>query len=411
MKNTLKAMGLIFLKSEMESKSSTKYDLFETRVRQACSDNNVLSFINNLSGLMKSPALDGELISKIIIEESGSEIVPWIRDNLKIAVSLAHLSYKKDGQENYENTIRKINLLEYKEGDRVTSRYIPDIPIEIKLLTPLHHGSDIKAGNASLFRRTKIMAENGGIIEMPYYAGNAFRGRMRDLLARDLTERLGLKADRINPPYSTWFFYLLYSGGNLGGDKEVKKSAKKTGETIHGYNLNKIAGFRDLFPMLSVFGFGFSNSLYPGKFASLDYLPKCQEMRDGNYPSYKDMLTWEYLTRRDDLVGQHDKNTSMIANFELMKAGNVIIGGIDYNDNITDIEKHCLHLGIKLMQESGRVGAASNRGWGFTEITTDKDLSSDLYEKFIEDNKEKILDFIKEIGGFEIVSDRTPEAK
>jgi len=150
--------------------------------------------------------------------------------------------------------------------------------------------------------------------------------------------------------------------------------------------------------MLSLFGFAFSNSLFPGKFASLDYLPECKEA-GYDKSSYKDMLTWEYLTRRDDLQAKHDDNSSMIANFEVIKSGVTFHGGIDYNDNITEIEKHCLHHGINLMKKSGRLGAAANRGWGFVEIKTEEELPVDKYLKFIEQNKDRILQFIKNMNG------------
>lgn len=404
MKNTIKLMGKIFQLSDLSSKSSNKWELFEGRVRQACTEDNPCSFINKLALLMQATTLsyDYELVGKMLIEEGKDKnIVNWIRDNLKIATSLSMLANKDP--EKFEEVINGIQNYEYRSGDvAVIKDFKPEIEITATLKTPMHHGSDESAGNSSLFRRMQVLADNGGIITLPFYSGNAVRGRMRDLIADHFTSSLGFKPSRNKPPYEIWFFYLLYCGGNLAKENDAeKKASKAAGNIIRGINLEARSIFRDVLPMLSLFGFALGNSLFQGRFSSFDLIPDCKETGKTDF-SFNDLMGWEYLTRRDDLgsdaKGEDDANTSMIANSEIMKQGAVLRGGFSTIGNITSMEKSCLNLAIKLLQKEGQLGGSGRRGWGFCDIACAEELDSSEYEKYLTDNKDNLLEFLKEIG-------------
>src|SRR5690606_39678566 len=91
--------------------------------------------------------------------------------------------------------IAEVKLPEVSAGGRATPRGDYMIGMRVTCETPLAHGADQKAGNATIFRRMQVLTDEGGVL-LPYYSGNALRGQVRDLLADHFLRSLGLRADR-----------------------------------------------------------------------------------------------------------------------------------------------------------------------------------------------------------------------
>ena len=85
---------------------------------------------------------------------------------------------------------------------------------KITLLSPLSHIGE-SSGPDSFLSQDLIIGPDGQPVECFVYSGNAFRGQLRDLCASYMTEKLG------NLQYNPDVFYLLFSGGSLGGAQSV----------------------------------------------------------------------------------------------------------------------------------------------------------------------------------------------
>ena len=80
------------------------------------------------------------------------------------------------------------------------------------LTSPMAHGADEKSGNVNLFRRHRVVdALTGSHAYVPFMAGNAVRGMMRDMVMGRWLGLLGLKASDIPPARA----HALLAGGNV----------------------------------------------------------------------------------------------------------------------------------------------------------------------------------------------------
>lgn len=405
--STLRLCGKIFLSRTMKTKND--WDTFESRVLQAsASTTTLVRFFERLAELMAATSLDAFDLADGIRDAGDTRILPWIRANPKIAASLSHLSYRDSDHFVELADQLEEELRETKLGDVLPQRMAPEIPIKVTTHAPLSHGGDEKAGNATLFRRAVCRANNGGLLAVPYYAANAFRGQMRDLLAHHFLQSLGIQPSKRNPPVSIWFFNLIYGGGGLEQDSGKNKKAKKAvGERANAYDLSSRADIRDRFPWLSLFGFSLGRSIFEGKFEAHDFLPRCAEVGTGSEPM-DSLLSWEFLTRRDDLEGDHEDNSSMIATHETMVLGSVLDGGVSTRPHIRPMERAALEMGLCLIQSQGRLGGCSRRGWGVVAI--DLGIDADLcqkYNDFLAETKAETLTFLREIDAIAAEPTRT----
>jgi len=404
MRNTLEFMGACYSQGEVKSKSSKPWELFESRVLQALSEPTLLKFGESLAELMEY-APSGDALQGLIEDADKNEqrILHWISEHYKLASTLATMSVFKKSE--FDDCMQEISIEDSPPtGDKLIGLPKPDIQTNITLLSPLSHGSDKRAGNATLFRRFKAKAANGGLLVLPYYAANAARGQIRDLLADHFTDSLGLQVDRKNPPYEAWFFHVLYAGGGLEQAKKgstLEKAAKMIGERANAsVDLGEHFTIRYMVPMLSVLGFSLASQIVGGRFEPMDFIPVCAESGLSDQPA-SSLMDWEYITRREDMeqLGEEDKHHGMIANYEVMVRGSQLVGGFDIRRNATDLEKSCLAKGLELWRESGTVGGGSRGGFGKCKIEFETDLSGELYDQFLADNKDKILDYLRELGG------------
>jgi hypothetical protein len=233
-------------------------------------------------------------------------------------------------------------------------------------------------------------------MNLPYYSGNAVRGQMRDLLADHFLTALGLPADRSKPAVALWFFYALYSGGALEEKSDATKALKKQMGDNGAIRADGIRAFRDNLPALSLLGCALGNRVLPGHVQFADLRPVCREWGQGETP-VADLLTWEFLTRREDHE-DHAEHHGMIANTECLRTGSVLEGGVDMDSAMPEIERSALGCGLALLAKRGMLGAENRRGLGRVRMEMTGAPDAALYEAWLAENKAKILDYLDQIG-------------
>jgi CRISPR type IV-associated protein Csf2 len=169
----------------------------------------------------------------------------------------------------------------------------------VTALTSISHIGDTHGINAKL-RREKFAQPDGSVEEIPVISGNALRGILRDRgmvhMLRCLGYGINEETGEING-LSLEAFYFLLSGGAL-----TKTSSR-------GLDIDEARRWRDLIPLVAVFGGAMGNQIMPGKLMCGKVIPICRETAhllparfvDGG----GDVSIWEYCqeeayTRRDD---------------------------------------------------------------------------------------------------------------
>ena len=158
---------------------------------------------------------------------------------------------------------------------------------KITLLSPMSHIGE-SSGPDSFLSQDVIIGPDGRPVECFVYSGNAYRGQLRDLGAIYLTEKLG------GIQYNPDVFYLLFSGGSLGGAQSV--------------DIDQARMYRRNIPLLSVFGGGVGNQILTGKIkvgAMYPCVEECQRvlpehLRQEDAPSWRQWTFEKSFTRMDD---------------------------------------------------------------------------------------------------------------
>jgi hypothetical protein len=374
-------------------------EFFADRIVQASTEKTLLAFTERLSKLLDANI--GAIWESRGIEflgisgtDDAAKIYQWIRQFPRIVAMVSALPKK----EQVEEALESIEIKSIKEDGHALPQGSFDIPIKITTLSPLAHGGDAKAGNATLFRRMQVLSNTGTTLTLPFYSGNAIRGQMRDLLADDFIRALGIKPSKTNPPIALWFFHTLYAGGAL---EENSEAAKAFGKLLGSNGAIKAEGvyqFRDTLPMISALGCSLGNRIIEGRANFSDLRPECEEWANGTIKA-SELMTWEFLTRREDFEGHEDgENESMIANTECLKAGVSLRGGIDLRGHASDIERSALGKGLVLLAERGFIGAESRRGFGKVEISAENAPDKSLYETYLVENKSGIKAYLESLG-------------
>lgn len=379
-------------------------DFLSDKIKQASTEKNLFLFFEKLCMLLNTNidfVQNNIFVNFVCIPDDDKKILlRWIRTNPKLCAMLANL---KDESGEINSILEGVDIDTSSFGDNFADKDLYksyDVPILVTTQAPLAHGADTKSGNATLFRRMQVISANGNILTLPFYAGNSFRGKMRDLLADHFLKSLDIDLKKPNS-VALWFFHVLFAGGCL---EENSKHAKAIGEKLGNNGASKAIGiteFRNIFASLSLLGTALGNRVISGRICVSDFKPKCIEWGNGTQDS-ESLFEWLYLTRREDNEGhQQNENSSMIANTECLKAGTVLEGGIDFHPQITDLEKSCLLKGLELMKDYRFLGAESRRGFGKAIIDFSlKGVESSLYSDHLSKNKEKIIAYMDEIGCF-----------
>lgn len=166
-------------------------------------------------------------------------------------------------------------------------------------LTSISH-IGITHGIHSKLRREKIAQLDGTIEEIPVISGNSLRGILRDRgmlhMLRCLGYGINEETGEINGlPLSA--FYFLFSGGSL------------TSKGGRGLDVDEARRWRDLIPLVTIFGGAMGNQIMPGKCKIGKAIPICAETAhliperfiNGNkLQSIWELCQEEAYTRRDD---------------------------------------------------------------------------------------------------------------
>ncbi len=375
-------------------------DFLTTRLVQVCTESNLLAAIEKLTKIMDITLdkINTNIIKDIIKIATSSEanlILGWLRQFPKFAIMLSFLNDEELKEACKDIIIENINT---NRGTALPQGTY-DIKIKLTTVSPLSHGSDLKAGNATLFRRMQVLSTDNTVLTLPFYAGNAFRGEMRDCLADHFLKSLGIKTERNTNNISLAFFHILYAGGVLEENSGITKVIANLLGNNGAIKAKGIYTFRKMLPHISLLGTALGNRILAGRCKFADFRPECIEWNNGVVPA-AELMDWLYITRREDNEDS-TKNMSMIANTEVIKSGVNLHGGIDMDNYITDIEKSALALGITLINDKGYIGAESRRGFGNIKMLVENLPSTELYTQYLADNKESILDFLKELQVFD----------
>ena len=270
--------------------------------------------------------------------------------------------------------------------------------ITLKLLSPLMHYGDERMGTMQIARCMKFEYD-GEFIDIPVYSGNAFRGIMRGIAMRDFLEKIGIAEEGISPK----LYYLLFTGGTLtGGGRFCEIGEKRE--------------MRRLCPPLSLFGSAIGDQIPEGKMKVGIFKPICKETEDytGKHSdiSFYDMLEEIFYTRRDDLKSTNcdliqdsedkkDKKENPVQmkyDMQALSAGAKLISSIVI-ENSNDIEESCLESIIDKFKEMPYIGGKSATGHGEVEITYENSKGSSLYYDYLEQNKDEIRDWLRNLEG------------
>lgn len=396
LKTTLDMLRTVVYSSKIKTKRNFT-DFIADRIVQASAEATLLSAIEKLSGLID--ASPGEIYQPVLTEfvktcsnPQAHNALAWLREYPRIAAMLTMLK-----ADDYENAISSIYLPEsaQESGAAIKSGEC-EIKITAACLSPLAHGSDTKAGNATLFRRMQILSTTGAVLSLPFFAGNALRGTIRDILADDLIKALGLIPRRDKPPVALWFFHALYAGGALEENSEAAKNLKKE---LGGDGTVKAQGiheFRDTLPGLSLLGCALGNRILCGRAKFSDLKPACKQWATGE-TDVSQLFEWLYLTRREDHE-EHEEHHGMIANTECLKTGTVLHGGIDLDVHANELERSALGRGLKLLAERGYIGAENRRGFGKVKIDLGNAPDPTPYETYLAEKKDEIKNYLISLG-------------
>lgn len=385
-------------------KASRGYaDLLADRIVQAGTQPNLLAFGERLCALMGVTISESN--SRVVAAflpqcGGGAGVLQWLRKYPKVAAMLCLLN-----REDYEAAVAGIEIDEAVGSGKAIPAGAFDVPITIFCQSPLTHGSDTKAGNATLFRRISVLSDTGSVLTLPIYGGNAIRGMLRDLLADHYLRALGLAPSRATPPVALWFFHALYSGGCL---EEDSTAAKSLGSALGAHGAVKCTGItqlRDMVPPLSLLGTALGNRIIGGRVNVCDARPRCRQWGTGEQ-DVSELFDWVYLTRHEDYEAWgkgegDDAHTGMIANTEVLKAGVILDAGINIGDHMSDVERACLGRGLELLREAGRLGAQNARGLGQVAIEVGNCPDAAAYDAYLAEHKAEILDYLGTIKAVE----------
>lgn len=164
-------------------------------------------------------------------------------------------------------------------------------------LTSISHIGDSYGISAKL-RREKIVGPHGEVEEIPIISGNSLRGILRDRGMLHMLKMIGYGVNEGTGEVrglSLAAFYFLFSGGAL------------TKVTSRGIDVDEARRWRELIPLVALFGGAMGNAIMPGKAKIGKAVPICEETAHllperfiNGHSSIWEMIQEESYTRRDD---------------------------------------------------------------------------------------------------------------
>ena len=157
---------------------SGRLDLFADRLVRAASEPTLAIAMEHLlrAADVSADDLPPQLTSCMLAiahSPDGLRVLRWWREQAKLVTLLAAT---KDASAR-DAALAGIVLPTAVGSGTAVVRGAFDITVRAVCETPLAHGGDGKAGNATLFRRMHVLSDCGAVLHLPYYAGNAVRGQ------------------------------------------------------------------------------------------------------------------------------------------------------------------------------------------------------------------------------------------
>lgn len=375
-----------------------KLDVFSDRLVKSSSEptlNDALEHLMRvvdveLDALHSPTVIDAARVGN---SSDSTRVLRWLREHAKLATMLAATR----DVETVNEALAELKLPEVEESGSVAARRPYDVGVRATCETPLAHGADRKVGNATMFRRIDAVGTNGAHLTLPYYSGNSVRGRVRDLLADHFLSAIGSSRREVGSTLALWFFHALYCGGILEDKSDATKALGKELGNHGAVRADGIRRFRTYIPAISLLGCALGNRVISGRVQFADLRPVCVEWGTGTLP-VAELLTWEFLTRRED-DEDHAKHHGMIANTEVLRAGTELEGGVDVLYGTSELEKSALGCGLKLLVERRTLGAEGRRGFGRVKLHLENSPDPELYETWLRERREEILEYLEGIGG------------
>lgn len=165
-------------------------------------------------------------------------------------------------------------------------------------LTSISHIGETH-GIHSKLRREKVVQSDGSVEMVPIVSGNSIRGILRDRGMLHMLQALGYGVDVDTGEVhglSLPAFHFLFSGGAL----------TKVGS--RGLDIDEARRWRELIPLVALFGGAMGNQIMPGKAKIGKAIPICEETAhllperfvDGQLEGVWELCQEEAYTRRDD---------------------------------------------------------------------------------------------------------------
>jgi len=269
-------------------------------------------------------------------------------------------------------------------------------------LTSISHIGESHGVNSKL-RREKIVQPDGSVEEIPVISGNALRGILRDRGMYHMLKNLGYG---INPEsgevsgLSLAAFYFLFSGGALT-------------KSTRGLDIDRARKWREMIPLVAVFGGAMGNQIMPGKARIGKAIPICEETKhiiperfiNCELGSIWDLCQEEAYTRRDDeknenlrrliapevrglleasarakratagtdkdIAGETGQKQQMRYYVETLSAGTRLFWDVILDD-VTDIEFDAFCVTLAEFGRLPYIGGKSGVGHGKVQISFDK---------------------------------------
>jgi len=178
------------------------------------------------------------------------------------------------------------------------------------LKSPLSHIGD-SHGPDSYLATQDIIGPNGRPVEVFTFSGNAIRGMLRDCGAKYMLDKLAGDSSRLQLPLD--IFYLLFSGGSIGGDQKI--------------DIDKARRIRQNIPVLSVFGGGVGNQILSGKLCCNDAYPVCIECAHIVPPEYitETLISWRQMTEERSYTRTDDAKDENKREYLRLEPGEVLM--------------------------------------------------------------------------------------
>lgn len=263
----------------------------------------------------------------------------------------------------------------------------------ISTLSPLAHNSDESLGVDTKFRRIQTIHDSKAI-KVPVYSGNAFRGILRRLAAKQFCDLLDLGKESI----SDRLYYTFFTGGAL-----------QKGSSQDYIEVGKKREMREKIPFLSLFGTALQNQIIAGKLEIGLGIP-CAKETEHMTGTPSELTIWEFLdevfyVRKDDREDKQDEKKKDDAAQQMKYTIEVLIPGVVMQHRIvanycSPVELACLGHAMQAMTASGILGGKSGTGHGRVKYDYAPEFENPKpYLDYVTKNKESILEYIRGMEG------------